>query len=611
MPVIVLRKLLLHLLRSFWLHAVLAVIALVWLTGWLDTRAGSGLSEMYLETPWSALWMMLTNALPGLMLGLLLLAALRRVWLSFFLAGALTWLVYTINDLKVANLATPLVPGDFLMLGQVGAGGVELLGKYLPSSTAVGFALLGALTALLLLWRFEPPLATSKKLPRAAAAGLLLAAWASLLLTAPFWNAMYDADAMQFEPWSPKRSVKHAGLINTLVLYHLHYANDRPDADVGAAMALIREHRDALSKQLSAPSKAPFPDIVVVQSESFFDPSILKAYSAHGLTPELKRLRALGAHGRMHVPTFGGGTIRTEFEVLTGLNLRYFPMVQYPYLELHRPKIPSVLDALEQHGYTTTAIHPNRAEFWNRSTAFIQLGFDQFISQGYFPSDLLVDHRYAPDNALTDEILKQLKNHGPPQFLFAISMEAHGPYASDPDVDDAERASVPLPAGVDGAPAVALGNFLFHLRHADAELGRLADALAARKRPTLLLFYGDHLPGLVPAFKAAGFDNGQASFRQTVPWLLIQPGRPSAPSHRDIDAAMLPALLLQAAGIHDQPWFALTLLVGDELAPLSQAADAEPTQLTAEQARIDAAMDDVSWLRYRGKLAPLMQRTLH
>ena len=85
----------------------------------------------------------------------------------------------------------------------------------------------------------------------------------------------------------------------------------------------------------AAANERQTPDIVVVQSESFFDPSVVRGLDGEDFAPNLHRLAKEGSSGGLHVPTYGGGTIRTEFEVLTGLSLRYFPTLQFPYLQMH------------------------------------------------------------------------------------------------------------------------------------------------------------------------------------------------------------------------------------------------------------------------------------
>src|SRR4029079_14919915 len=94
--------------------------------------------------------------------------------------------------------------------------------------------------------------------------------------------------------------------------------------------------------------------------------------------PEFRRVAAMSRHGDLWVPTYGGGTIRTEFEVLTGIAMRYFPEVEYPYFRLTATALPSLPSVLAAHGYRTVAMHPHEREFWNRASALSHLGFDEF-----------------------------------------------------------------------------------------------------------------------------------------------------------------------------------------------------------------------------------------
>ncbi|HEY4093854.1 MAG TPA: LTA synthase family protein, partial [Luteibacter sp.] len=157
-----------------------------------------------------------------------------------------------------------------------------------------------------------------------------------------------------------------------------------------------------------APWPAPSSFFVVVQSESFFDPSVINGLQDADFAPNLHRLAQHASSGQLHVPTYGGGTIRTEFEVLTGLSLRYFPTMQFPYLEMHTGAMPGMVRALRSHGYETIAVHGNDPGFWNRTSAFKSLGFDRFVSQTAFPADARKHGELMPDSAMTDQIMAQL-----------------------------------------------------------------------------------------------------------------------------------------------------------------------------------------------------------
>ncbi len=582
-----------------WLLGLVLTIALVETVALLDPSPA--VSPLLF---WSAPLKPVLNALPFLLLAVLLAAWTRRMLLSCWLAWLLAALVYGANALKMTNLATPLMPADFRMLGQLEGGGGHLLAGYLPHTPWLWLALVAgvALTALLI-WR-EPPLLPRHWWIRTASGGGSLLLLVTLMMAVPAWSTVYRP-SLGLQPWSAGNTARSAGMISMLNLFNLRYSSAQPKPDVASARQLIERVSPQLQSDLAEASSQALPDIVIVQSESFIDPGILKGYDANAFIPELARLRQTGEHGRVHVPTFGGGTIRTEFEVLTGISLRYYPAIQFPYLQFTQGKIPSLVRTLERHGYSTTAVHANRPEFWNRTAAFKALGFQHFISMSDFPADVHKDGRYVSDKDMTDEILRQLKDDGPPQFIFAISIEAHGPYDYSPDINTAERDAIPVPDDIRDQARKDLQNFIYHVRHADHELGRLADTLARRKRPTLLMFYGDHLPALVPAFQADGFDNGEGFFMQTVPWLLVQPNRPSKPREiHNLAAWTLPGLLLNRAGIHDEAWFDLTETVAPELAQLTRAPDA-PEAEPGAAAQLDHDMANATWLHMRGKLAAL------
>jgi phosphoglycerol transferase MdoB-like AlkP superfamily enzyme len=588
-------------------------IAFVLLTALLDGGQDVVPASLWAHPAWMPWWnaplRMICNALPGLLLAGALLAWTRRAGWSFAVAFALQAILYGVNALKVSNLAIPLMPADFRLLGQLGAGAGELLSGYLPHVVLLVVALLVAITILVFWFRIEPPLFRRRTGPaRAGVAVVLFAALATLIAAVPFWRGLYSPTLLGMQPWSPMATRQHDGMIGALLLFHLQYGAQHRKANVEDALALMARYqpRIAASMQASA-GNTQKPDIVVILSESFFDPTIMKGYPpGTDLTPNLHRLEQYGTSGWLHVPTFGGGTIRTEFEVLTGLSLRYFPQVQFPYLQIHQKRIPGIVRTLARDGYETLAVHGNSPGFWNRTEAFKELSFDKFISIGDFPpDDDATDGKYMSDKAFTDEVLRQLPDSGPPRFVLGISIEAHGPYDQDFGIDTRARDAIPVPKGVTDPEAKReLQNYIYHMQHADQQLGRLVDTLAKRNRRTLIVFFGDHLPALVPAFQEAGFQNGDGFLEQTPPYLLIDTAHMQQAAHRNAAAWELPGMLLAQAGLQE-PWFALTELVGPELAPLTRAPDAPIAAETPAQKKLDAGMQNIADLRLHNKLDAL------
>jgi aromatic ring-cleaving dioxygenase len=198
-----------------------------------------------------------------------------------------------------------------------------------------------------------------------------------------------------------------------------------------------------------------------------------------------------------------------------------------------------------------------------------------------------------------------LKDSGPPQFIFAISIEAHGPYDIEP-ANTAERDAIPVPEGITGADKLELQTYLYHIKHADAELGRLVSWLAKRQRPSLVLFYGDHLPALTGSFQITGFVDGGDMLSQAGIWLLVDPHSDRKPDHHDTAAWLLPGQLLAQAGIHDDPYFALTQLVGPQLATLTATPGAPRPVESSDLKRLDHAMASVEELQMNGKLRKML-----
>lgn len=577
-------------------RAGVAIFACALLMLLLIARLDPGIDFSRGESMATILHRLALNLLPALTAFALLLAATRRVLLSAWLMLLVLGGLYAANAAKLGALQMPLLPADLLFLADPGPA-LHLFSEYLHVDFLHALLIAGgaAVTVLLLRERPLPALRGWRQL--ALAAGTVFAAGTLYAGVAPWRHVYRDAETV-FQPWALDQSAARTGLLGSLLLYHWEVGGHGvPSADRDAAVALLRAHASELRAGLAlSTTHEMLPDIVVVQSESLFDPARLQDVLEGRWLPEYHKLARRARSGDLVVPTFAGGTIRTEFEVLTGAPLASLGGIQYPWLELAQDEYPSLARVLDAHGYFTTAVHPNAIAFWNRARAYPALGFDRFIDSASFPTDRIVG-LFTADAALTDRVLAELADDGPPQFLFAISMENHGPFDWRPNLDPARKAALPMPERLDAGARDWFSNYLYLLDDADHELGRLAKALAHRKRRTLLLFYGDHLPDLGPVYQQLGFDDGGEAKAQPVPWLLFDNRNPRA-QRVDTHAWMLPARLLDAAGIHDDAYFNL-------VATLARSPDVDLAD-PATRAGVDA----LAQLHLRGELAPVVDDAL-
>ena len=583
-----------------WLLLAALIFAIA--ASWLDPAIG---------WPWtdldaSHLGLVAINILPFVLVTALLCALTRRVVLSNWIGFMLLVGSYAANAAKLQQLEMPLLPGDFHFLQELGSA-LPLFIHYIGTSFMPVLIAATLLALTLALFR-ETPWPVMRGWSRIAVASVSIIIGAGIIQGWAPLRSVYDAERLQFEPWSVVDSAKKAGMVGNLVLYNWELAKRqelRPDRD--AAFDLLRANADALRTRLNpntsslAMPSGTQPDIVIIQSESLFDPARLKDAPKNTYLPNFHRLAKRGLSGEMQVPTFAGGTIRTEFEVLTGMALAFFPGVQYPYFEIADQPIPGIVRTLAREGYETTAIHPNSGVFWNRNQAFKQIGFDRFVDDKAFSKDDIVG-LFTGDAALTDHVLAQLDQDGPPQLLFAVTMENHGPFDWRPGLDAERLAGLKLPPGLDEGGEYWMRNYLYLLGDADHELGRLAEALQKRKRRTLLLFYGDHLPALPPVYHQIGFADGKGPKTQPVPWRLLDHRRNLADhSPMDTTAWLLPSILLETAGISGDRYFAT----------LGALRDSLPADVMTSSSDLPAELRALGQLRYRGELEPLIDSALN
>ena len=206
-------------------------------------------------------------------------------------------------------------------------------------------------------------------------------------------------------------------------------------------------------------------------------------------------------YGELTVPAWGANTMRTEFAMLTGVPNEHLGYARfYPYAFVRR-NCPSLASAFRSTGYRTRAIHPYHADFFGRDRAFPLLGFEHFIDIRHFDDSRRVGP-YIGDAAVTDAIMGVLDEAGDaPHFIFAMTMENHGPLHLEA-VEDGEGAA--LHQFGDERPWRDLTAYLRHVRNADDMIGTLIDYLRQRKRDTVLCFYGDHVPALPHVYERLG-----------------------------------------------------------------------------------------------------------
>lgn len=334
----------------------------------------------------------------------------------------------------------------------------------------------------------------------------------------------------------------------------------------------VRETYRALMEQTSPAVADDPPNIIVVLSESFADEAWLWQYLDldHELTPFYNQLIESCRRGRLYVPKLGGGTSETELEVLTGLRSQY---VVNPY-SLGLPPMSSLASVLRDRGYAATAIHWYNGVYYNRYSNLRMLGFDSFFTLDTTVTPFEKEGMFVSDEEHYRAILHQLSQTEERDFIFCLTMQNHGGYDYD-DFRVTYGAQAPFSNEVSDRAAAILTNYCWLLEQSDAALESFITQLSYLDEPTVVVFFGDHIPPLgsdvyeeigVPATGDAG---------HLTPYFIWSNYDGFAPGETNLYSWQLGAYALELAGMNDDPFFAYVERLREA------AGDPAPEALTA------------------------------
>lgn len=333
------------------------------------------------------------------------------------------------------------------------------------------------------------------------------------------------------------------------------------------------------------------PNIIFVQLESFFDVNRLSGITfSENPVPVFTALKEQYSTGYLTVPSIGAGTVNTEFEILTGMNLDDFGAGEYPYKTvLRRQTAESAAYNLRGIGYTAHAIHNNTATFYERNRVYSSLGFDTFTPLEYMKNVTYNPLGWAKDAALTGAIGDCLASTEGADFVFAVSVQPHGRYpdeetaaenddaydtasfldrlfGEDADEEEENGAGGNLTGNVtvtlteeelasqridvygieDESLSAQYRYYVNQLYETDAFLGALIAVLTETDEETVVVFYGDHLPCF--DYTAEDMADGTTPFEtEYVIWSNFELEK----QDRDLYAYQLMADVLDRLDIHE------------------------------------------------------------
>jgi phosphoglycerol transferase MdoB-like AlkP superfamily enzyme len=117
-------------------------------------------------------------------------------------------------------------------------------------------------------------------------------------------------------------------------------------------------------------------------------------------------------------------------------------------------------------------------------------GFSRFISSEFFPNEF-EGPNYA-DRTVANKIIEETEKSSGPDFIFANTMENHAPFIPN----KFSHNEIEVTGDISTLSRGMLESYAHGISDADKSLQILVDFYTKKGEPTIILFFGDHLPFL-------------------------------------------------------------------------------------------------------------------
>ncbi|GAA0436654.1 lipoteichoic acid primase LtaP [Lentibacillus halophilus] len=228
-------------------------------------------------------------------------------------------------------------------------------------------------------------------------------------------------------------------------------------------------------------------NVIVLQIESLQDFVINLEVNGQEITPNINAWLDDSLYfDHMYQQIGSGNTSDAEFMMNTSI----YPVGDTPTSEeLADKAIPALPKLLNKKGYRTATFHAGESDYWNRSTMYPVLGFDNA-----YHLDNLYDNKHVIGFGPSDEYfydktmdkLTTFADREQPFYAHVISLTSHTPFKMPED-----KRGLDLPEKFQGT---LTGNYLQSVHYADRVLGDFMDDLkqAGIWDESVITLYGDH-----------------------------------------------------------------------------------------------------------------------
>lgn len=417
-----------------------------------------------------------------------LMFILKRKKTFYFFISFIILTIAGVSRYLVSVRGVPLTFSDIYSIGEA----LEIAGNYVTLPMVIGVSLSIILVLCIIRYLFKK----EKNNIRITSGINIILALIVFIAFPIVTNAQYKSGSMGYMRWDITASYKKNGYIFSTIESAIKYIRIKPEGYTKTAIDEIKEKVDKKVKEDNRKISSNKPNIIFIQLEAFMDPTTIKeAKFSEDPIPNFRKICNENKGYMADVPTTGGGTVRTEYEVMTGNNIDYLTPGEIPYNTILKGKYHnSIATTLKAEGYGAHAIHNFQGNFYTRNNAYEKLGFDTFTSIEYMNNYETNERGWVKDTILSKYIKKALDSTPGRDLVYTIAVQGHSSYPED------ALKLYDFPIKVSGDLCDIDKNQLYYyanqLKETDDFIGDVIEMVDNSSEDTIIVFYSDHMPAL-------------------------------------------------------------------------------------------------------------------
>ena len=429
---------------------------------------------------------------------------MNNVYRTTVLLSAALVLFGIVNQLKIAYSDTPVFLSDFFFLNSAGTFMDILKGTIMGIILKYLVIIVAFLTGIVYICKFAKNRNEFSIRKRFRAFYIILPILFMVIISVPNKNishfmlkTFFSIDERQDNYATTNMGYYFKfGVFGGLYGQNLESRLEEPDGyDPSELEQLVEES----CKKKRNSHKFGKPNIVMIFSESFWNIDDMKEVRFdQPVASNFEQLKQKGILVDMISPSYGGISSNVEYEMLTGSSIKFFSSGYIPYMQLYIDdkyiKAPSVIQELKRNGYKTHITSTWESSLFNCKSVYEYFGVD--VTE--YKEDLKDSYKKGgriSDAYVAERLIQELKEKPKDEKLFTmiLTAQAHMPCNFDKyeDYDISIVDSKLDPEEEDTIRSYAQGVY-----DADKQLKEVYDFIQTYEEPTILIFYGDHLPYL-------------------------------------------------------------------------------------------------------------------